>query len=273
MLEAQDVVEDQHLAVAVRTGPDADGRNLHGLGDHGGHQSGHALQHDREAAGVGEGLGRVNQVQGGRGVAALHLVSTHGVHRLGRQAYVAHHRDLGSHQRLDHRNATTAALQLDGLCAGPDQHRGVPHRVGDRHVVAHPRHVGDYEGRRVRTGHGRGVVGDVLHRHLQGVLVAEYDHGHRIANEDHVDAGLVDHPGTRSVVCGEHHQGIVPTGHLPVPNGGNRALLSHSWPPSPSSALRLPAVAETVTEGLLAVKGRVTHFTHPSGDVGSAVSQ
>lgn len=113
------------------------------------------------------------------------------------------------------------------------------------------------------AGHGCGVVGNVLHRHLQGVVVPEDDHRHRVPHEDHVGTGPIDHPGTRSVIGGEHHQGVASTGHLPVPNGGNRALLSHSWPPSPSSALRLPAVLKTVTEGCPAVKGEVTHFTPP----------
>ena len=84
---------------------------------------------------------------------ALHLEATHHVHRLRREADVAHHRDLGVDDRLDHRHPLAAAFELHGLRAGSDERRRVAHRVVDRHVVAHPRQVTDDE--RVRLASAR----------------------------------------------------------------------------------------------------------------------
>ncbi len=176
---------------------------------------------------MGEGLGGIHQTEGCLRITTLDPVATHGVHRLGCKANVAHHWDLGRHERLDHRDATTPALQLDCLGTGPNQRRGVLDRVGCRDVIAHPWHVGDHKGRRVGPGHRSGVVGNVLNGHLQGVVVTEDDHRNRIPYEDHVGTGLIDHPGTRSVVGGEHHQRVASTGDLAFPNDGNRAPLSH----------------------------------------------
>ena len=82
----------------------------------------------------GERLGVGDQRQRGAVLAALHLEAAHGVHRLRGEAEVAHHRDLGVDDRLDHREPLAAALELHGLGAGPDQLGGVAHRVLDRVV-------------------------------------------------------------------------------------------------------------------------------------------
>src|SRR5438132_6808275 len=55
VVEAEEIVEDQHLPVAVRAGADADGRRGDALGDHRRQLGGAALQHDGEAAGLSEG--------------------------------------------------------------------------------------------------------------------------------------------------------------------------------------------------------------------------
>ena len=137
-------------------------------------------------------------------LAALHLEAAHGVHRLRREAEVAHHRDLGVDDGLDHRQALAPALELHGLGAGPDERGGVADGVLDRGgVVAQPRQVADDErlwprDRAPRTpgpGDGGGVVGHVVDGDLEGVVVAEHHHGDGVADEDQVDAGLVGHPG------------------------------------------------------------------------------
>ena len=50
------------------------------------------------------------------------------------------------------------------------------------------------------------VAGHVVDGDLEGVVVAEDDHGHRVAHEDDVDAGLVGDAGGGRVVGGDHHQ-------------------------------------------------------------------
>ena len=56
---------------------------------------------------------------------ALDLEAAHGVDGLRGQAEVAHDRDLGVEDGLDHREALAATLELDRTGAGPDELRGV----------------------------------------------------------------------------------------------------------------------------------------------------
>ena len=51
---------------------------------------------------------------------------------------------------------------------------------------------------------GLGVVDHLGHRHAHGRLVAEDDLPERVADEEHRDAGLVEDPGGRVVVGGQH---------------------------------------------------------------------
>ena len=119
----------EHLAVAAGAGADADGGHVDRVGDHAGDLVGHALEHDGEAAGGGQGLGVGHQLERGAVLAALHLEAAHGVDGLRGEAEVAHHRDLGVDERLDHRQPLAAALELHGLGAGPDELGGVVDRV------------------------------------------------------------------------------------------------------------------------------------------------
>ena len=56
------------------------------------------------------------------------------------------------------------------------------------------------------TGDGGGVVGEVVDGDLEGVVVAEHDHGDGVADEDQVDPRLVGHPRAGRVVGGDHHE-------------------------------------------------------------------
>ena len=104
-------------------------------------------------------------------------------------------------------------------------------------VVAHPRQVGDDErllglavGRRRRQapGDGAGVVGQVVDGDLQGVVVAEHDHGDGVADEDQVDAGLVGHAGAGRVVGRDHHERrLDAVTDLAGPDGGRGELRAH----------------------------------------------
>src|SRR5712692_3400184 len=68
--QAEQVVDDQHLAVAVRPGTDADGRDAEGRGHLAGELAGDPFQHQAEGAGVlqGAGVGE-DSSRPGRGLA------------------------------------------------------------------------------------------------------------------------------------------------------------------------------------------------------------
>ncbi len=90
------------------------------------------------------------------------------------------------------------------------------------------------------------MVGHVVHGDLEGVLVAEDDVGHRVADQDQVDPGGVGDPGSGGVVGGDHHQGCVSVTSFGGADRGHgdrrRAGLGHVFlQVVPSSARRLPA--------------------------------
>ena len=64
-----------------------------------GEHVGHALEHDGETPRLRQRHCIRQQLLGSGGLAALHLVTTHGVHRLRGEPKVTHHRDLGVEDR------------------------------------------------------------------------------------------------------------------------------------------------------------------------------
>ena len=207
-------MEHQHLTIASRAGTDADRGDVDGVGDHRTDLLGHALDDEREASGMLEGLGVIDEGQRRIVLTTLDPETAHGVDRLRGQTDMAHDRDLGVDEGLDHRDALTTALELDALGTGPDECRGVAHRVLDRDVVAEPRHVGDDQRRGRGPGHRCRVMRHIGHRDLQGVVVAEHDHGDGIADQDEIDAGGIGHARTRCVIGGDHHQWDIATADL-----------------------------------------------------------
>ena len=188
-------------------------------------------------------------------LAALHLEATHGVDGLRGEPEVSHHGDLGVDDRLDHRQPLAAALELHALRPGPDELGGVLHGLDLGGVVAHPRQVGDDERLRLdalrcrarqATGHGRGVVGEVVDGDLQGVVVAEHDHGDGVTDEDQVHPRLVGHPRAGRVVGRDHHERLAAVDDLASPDGGRGEPRAHRIPPDPSSALVAAGGAHSV---------------------------
>ena len=146
LVEAEQVVPHEHLAVRAGAGADADRRDRQRLGHPRGDRRGHRLEHDREAAG---GLQRervVEQLLRLAGGAALRLEAAEHVADCGVRpmwpitgmpaSTIARTRD-------EHR---AGALELDGVGAPLlDEADRVPDRllVGD--LVRAERHVGDHE--------------------------------------------------------------------------------------------------------------------------------
>ena len=97
------------------------------VGDQPGDRVGHALEHDREAAGLGERDRVVDDRPGRVELLALHLEAAERVDRLRREAEVAHHRDLGVEDRLHRVEALAAAFELHRARAGADERGRVAH--------------------------------------------------------------------------------------------------------------------------------------------------
>jgi len=81
--QAQQVAQDQDLAVALRAGSNADGGDSHPPGDHPGDLAGHTLDYQREDAGLLESHRIVDERLGLELRLSLNPVASHGVERLG----------------------------------------------------------------------------------------------------------------------------------------------------------------------------------------------
>ena len=74
-------------------------------------------------------------------------------------------------------------------------------------MVAAVGHVDDEQGALDGAADGAGVVQHVVHGDAEGVWVAEDGHAEGVADEEDVDAGLVDQAGGGVVVGGEGGDG------------------------------------------------------------------
>jgi len=94
--EAEQVVVDEHLAVAVRAGADPDRRHREPARHFGRDGRRHSLEHDREATGLLERDRVVDQPSCRLRRLALRLEAAEHRRRLRRQANVPHHRNPGT---------------------------------------------------------------------------------------------------------------------------------------------------------------------------------
>ena len=207
--DAEQVLVDEHLAVAAASGADADGDDVELLGDEGRQGRRDAFEHHREGARLLHLVCVLNDTLGGVGVFALHLEAPKGVDRLRGHADVALNRNARVDDGLDLRGDRGAALELDRLRMSLlDQPAGVGQGVVLRGLVGEKGHVGDQKRVGERPAHGGGVVNHVLHGHRQGVGVAEHGHSQRVAHQDGVDAGLLDQ-ARHGVIVGGHHRDLL----------------------------------------------------------------
>ncbi len=189
--EADQIVEDENLAVAIRTGADADGGNGQLGGDGGGHFAGNAFKNDCASAGIGQSEGSAWSCEHSIGGAGLHAIAAHAVHALRGQAEMADHGNLGLGQGADQLHAR--AFDLDGFRARfLDESDGVGNALGNGAVIAAERHVGHHQSAAHGATHGARVVQHLVHGNGQRVFMAEHDHGQRVADKNQIDAGLVD---------------------------------------------------------------------------------
>ena len=205
--EVEQIVEDEDLAVAVGAGADADGGDGQLGGDFFGDFAGNAFEDERAGAGMGEGECVRLELLDGFGGAGLDAVAAHAMEALRREAEVADDGNLGVGEGADQLDARP--FDLDGFRAGfLDEADGVGEALGDGGVVAAEGHVGDDEGAADGAANGAGVVQHLVHGDGEGVVVAEDDHGERVADEEEVDAGFVDQARAGVVVGGERGDGF-----------------------------------------------------------------
>ena len=167
-------------------------------------RSGHQLQEDAERAGLLEDPGVVHDLLRLRGALALEPEAAQRARALRGQPQVADDRDPGPRDAGDAVRHLGATLELDRVAARlGHEPAGVADRRLDAGLVAHVGHVAHDPRVGRAASHGRRVADHVVHRHRQRGVVAEHRHAQAVADEDHVDPGLVLEVGRRVVVAGQ----------------------------------------------------------------------
>jgi len=170
------------------------------------------LQHQREATRSLQGVGLAPQLLLGSRFVRLAAVAQL-VHRLGRQPQVAHHRDAGAHQPVDHREGfRLSPLQLHGR-----RRRFLEHPPGGRHgridaaLIAEEGQIADDRRRAGEAAqaaaHGPAVVQHLLEGDRQGGGMAEHGHRQGIAHQHGIGPGFAHQGGGERIPGREHRDG------------------------------------------------------------------
>jgi hypothetical protein len=201
--EAEEVVGDEDLAVAVGAGADSDRGDLEFAGDLRGEFAGDGFKDDGEGACRLDGVGVAEELFGGVGGLTLDAEAAEGVDGLGREADVSHNGNFGFGEAGDELETALAAFDFDSFGAGfLDEADGVAEGFGDVGVIGAEGHVGDDEGVLCAAADSAGVVDHFVEGDGEGVVVAEDDHTEGITDEEDVNASLVGEARSRVVVGG-----------------------------------------------------------------------
>jgi hypothetical protein len=145
-----------------------------------------------------------DQLRGGGVLAPLHPVATELVDRLRQQADMSTHRNAALGQKGDRVHHDRAALELDHVRACRHQPRTGGKRTLERRLVAAERQVGDDEGVLGAGRHAARVIRHFGQLHRQRGSVTLHHHAERIADQQHLDAGAIEHARKAGVVAGEY---------------------------------------------------------------------
>lgn len=142
---------------------------------------------------------------------------------LGEHAEVAADRNSGGGDGADFFRLAGSAFELYGIGAGCDEAAGGGECLAGS-IVGVYRKVRDDEGGRAGAGDGGEVMENVIESDVGGVRESEDDHAEGIADEEKIDAGLIEKAGGGVVVAGEGGDGIEA---LPKGDCGGLFLGSH----------------------------------------------
>ena len=112
--EPDEIVQHEHLTVALRPGTDADCGHLDGASDCSCHLLRNAFQHHCKRTGAGCRLGIGCELV----AIALHAIAAELVHRLRSQANVTHHGNASTYNSCNHIGLAGRSLKLHRLATG-----------------------------------------------------------------------------------------------------------------------------------------------------------
>src|ERR1700737_1147682 len=165
-IQPEDVLDDEHLSIAMRSRADADGRHAERFGHSLTEDARNALEDDREGASVFQCLGVFEDLLRRLVTATLDTHATELVDELRRQSQMAHHRDAHRGQGFRVADDAPAALHLDGMDARLlKEATGIANRVLLGGVVGHEGHVADDQRVRRAADDRTRVTDHVVHGH------------------------------------------------------------------------------------------------------------
>jgi hypothetical protein len=186
----------------VRTRADANRRHLYAFGNHLSDFARHQLKHNGKHTSVFQRVSIIKQLARRAGGLALNPISTQLINRLWRQTNVPHHRDLFVHQTADELDSLLSAFEFDRFrLAFFHQSQSRAYRVVCAGVKRSVWHVGDQQRPLHAAAHRFHVHQDLLERHRYRVAITEHYIPEAIANQDDVNARLVN-DSSRGVIVG-----------------------------------------------------------------------
>ncbi len=231
VIEAEQVVPDEHLAIATGPGADSDRRDRQRLGDAGRDGSRDGLEDNREAPRRLERKRVLVELNCLRRIPALRFEAAEHRRGLRRQADVTHHGNSRGRECANAGEHRAGTLELDRvggrLLDEPDRRL---ERLRVRYVVRAEGEVGDHERPAGAAVHGAREDDHLVGRRRNCRVVAEHDHRGRVADQDQVDAGVVGDAPRRRVVRGHHHDAVAAALHLA--DLGQRELARRGCPGS-----------------------------------------
>src|SRR5262249_9243121 len=205
------VVEDQHLSIALRSSADADGGRGDFARDHGCHLARHTFQHHRKHSGALERDCVFHEPFNTGEVFALNLVPAHLVQRLRGQADMSHDGHFGVKHAANQVHTLASSFNFYGFSAGLFyQTHGVAYACRRVTLVSAKRHVGNHHGGPDGPAYGASVVQHFIDGDRQRAVIAQHDLGQRIAHQNHVDAAFVHQAGGGVVVSSQAGNRLVP---------------------------------------------------------------
>src|SRR2546430_588875 len=206
-IQAEDILNDEPLPVAIGSGADADRWDAQRLRHPLAERARDRLQDDGKGARVFQ-RSRIGEDLLRRLIAAaLHPVAAKLVDEGGRQPEVPNHGDAHRGQLLGVVDHAAATFQLHRGDAGfLEKTAGISDRVLGGGVVGHERHIADHQRAGRSADDGTRIADHVVHRHAEGIGVAEHRRSEAVAYKQHRDSGAVQPARRAVVVAGQHRE-------------------------------------------------------------------
>ena len=203
-IQSEHIGADENLSGADWSGPDADGGDGETFGDALSDVGGNKFEDDGEGAGIFSGAGIVEE---------LLFVALNAAHAtqlpdgLGAHADVRHDGYVCSANAANCFRLNLAAFQFDGIAACLfDDASGISDGLPGADLVAHEGHIDHDQCTADGAGDEFSVVEHLGERYGEGAGTSLDDHCQTIADEDAVDAGVIENAGPKVIVGGEHCQ-------------------------------------------------------------------